>query len=128
MNKRKLTGPKNHNFKTGKTISPHGYVVLCSKMWGKNHTRYEHRVVMENHLGRSLLRNEIVHHKNGNKLDNRIENLELHSRASHNRKHGKGDLLKCRKCGKESWFSPAQLRRQRLDSYACRKCGGRWAK
>ncbi len=47
----------------------------------------EHRLVMEAHIGRKLLTEEIVHHKNEDKLDNGIDNLEIMSRSEHARHH-----------------------------------------
>ena len=44
----------------------------------------EHRLVIEEHLGRYLLREEIVHHKDGNKLNNTLSNLEVTTFGRHN--------------------------------------------
>jgi hypothetical protein len=61
----------------------------------------EHRYVMAKHIGRPLLSTELVHHKNEDKKDNRIINLELTDRSQHSKDHNPKDRvgLTCPVCG-----------------------------
>lgn len=75
------TGEEHYLWKGGVTKDDNGYL--------RNNKSKErvHRAIMEKHIGRKLHYNEIVHHINHNKLDNRIENLQIVSRAEHVRLH-----------------------------------------
>lgn len=57
-------------------------------------TRDEHRHIMEQALGRKLGRYEVVHHKNGDPKDNRLENLEVMPLAEHSRHHFDAEVVR----------------------------------
>lgn len=89
--KRNQIGEKHWNWKGGRQIC-NGYVQLWLSpespfysMADKDGYVYEHRLIMAQHLGRCLEKSEEVHHVNGIKQDNRIENLELNGKSEHNR-------------------------------------------
>lgn len=97
-----------HNIE-GKTIGTlNGYKYVCypeHPSARKNGYVYVHRIVMENYLNRYLKSKEHVHHINGIRDDNRIENLEILSRREHAIIHrGERVNKNCLMCGKE--FKP----------------------
>ena len=84
-------GQNSPSWKGGISCHSSGYrmIQVASRVY-----RLEHRMVMEKHLGRKLSKSEIVHHKNENKLDNRIENLEIMDRRQHYLVHKKAETLR----------------------------------
>jgi len=89
-------GENHYNWKGGINLNRQGYVLeyvrkdnpfyfMATNTGGKRFGGYilQHRLVMAKHLGRCLDAKEIVHHINGDKTDNRIENLHLMIRKLH---------------------------------------------
>jgi len=92
--------------------SPH------SKNAGITGIVYVHRAVMSAVLGRPLGTNEFVHHIDGNRMNNAVENLELMTRAEHGRLHAmsRGGKVKlphpCEVCGEKTVN----------EKYCCKEC------
>lgn len=92
---RGLARERNPNWKGGRSVASNGYVLV--KVGTGHHLAdvrgyaYEHRLVAEQKLGRRLLPGEIPHHVNGDRQDNRPENLEVvASIAEHGVHHRRG--------------------------------------
>lgn len=83
-----ISGIRHPNWKGGKG-SVNGYSTIFSPKHPFCHPRgyvYEHRLVMEKYLGRYLKPEERIHHINGTKTDNNIENLKLFADESKHQK------------------------------------------
>jgi len=81
------SGSNNYAWKGGKITDRAGYILIASPghpAATKQTYVPEHRLVMEKSLGRFLREDEMVHHKNGVRTDNRLENLELCARRKRN--------------------------------------------
>jgi hypothetical protein len=73
----KSLGIKSGQWKGGKHKNNRGYIMVLATRYGVRKYWLEHRLRMEDHLGRKLEPYEAVHHINGRKDDNRISNLQL---------------------------------------------------
>ena len=90
---RHASGPASPRWAGERRVTDHGYVAVRVTVdhphgWGPRRLKrfkyaYEHHVVAMVMLGRPLAADEVVHHRNGDRADNRPENLEVTTRAAH---------------------------------------------
>jgi len=108
--KGKYLGEDACNWRGGRIFTSNGYVFVYSP----NHPNktadgyvLEHRLVMEDKIGRFLEKDEVVHHINHNVSDNRILNLMLINKAKHNTIHHKGNSMSAIK----GWVTKRKIKR-----------------
>ena len=90
---RARSGSRGANWHGGRKKNKKGHVLVMRKghpMADSAGYVMEHRLIMAEYLGRPLEKNEVVHHLNGVKDDNRIENLKLMTNSEHSSLHHKG--------------------------------------
>jgi len=97
-------------FKGQRNMGGYIYLLLPDHPMSNSDNYYaEHRLIMEKKIGRYLTKHEVVHHLNGIKNDNRIENLELLSSV---REHAREHFLKNGNGGFSSYWTPEHRKEQ----------------
>jgi hypothetical protein len=103
-----LCGSSSPLWRGGRTLHGAGYIRIRigrgQPMTDCHGDILEHRYIMSQHLGRILSSNDIVHHLNGDRTDNRIENLFLYSSHSeHQKSHATKIIPKFCQCGRKHY-------------------------
>lgn len=100
-------GSEHHSWKGGRYKGSSGYIIVrvpsdhpFAIMRNRNGKVPEHRLIMAEHLGRPLLRSEIVHHQNFVRDDNRVENLKVVNKHMHGPSIHACEGVPCFHCGK----------------------------
>lgn len=119
-----------------RTSTNKGYKIVYApehpRAWASGYF-YEHVILMEQHIGRLIDSKEHVHHRNHNRLDNRIENLELLTAKEHAAHHAAARPpsiieLDCAECGVT--FSRRGNQRSEnkgyTNTFCSRRCNGKY--
>lgn len=118
---------KTSNTPRRRYVSSHGYVCVyrpSNPAADKKGYVYEHRVIMEMHLGRYLAPSEEVHHIDHNKQNNDIQNLCILSSSEHHKLHRHEQLLKKEKT-KEQIRCPICNKKISLNARRCKECSNK---
>lgn len=124
---------KHPAWKGGKRVNHNGYIEVRKPdhhRSRKNGYVFEHILIAENKIGRSITTSEDVHHINGDKTDNRECNLEVLSKSNHailtalERKEKNIHL--CSNCGEGVYRKPSQVARGKGKVFCSRRCVGLW--
>lgn len=130
-NRKGANAPK---WKGGRTIDKDGYVMIRKPGYkaSRHGYVYEHILVVEEHMGSSLPKGAVVHHKDSNKLNNSLDNLQImESQSAHMELHmsltalaecGHRDWRKCHIC--HTYDAPENLVRKTTKSHYHKKCAG----
>lgn len=123
---KKRKGSESHSWKGGRRVTTNGYIEIHMPKHHRargNGYVFEHIVVAEEKIGRTLDAGECVHHVDDDKTNNSPENIIVIERASHSAQHArlrsKKTKLICCVCNSEFWVKQSHINRRKTCSKSC---------